>query len=346
MDKRGVTMKVYFTLTDGIKNDEKNLNMLKLCLKSAKENTSLKLNALYDGIENDNVHKIFLEYGVNVIFTKLSFADKIQKYYKNWKFENLLNSLTRMHGCFLKFDIALHEQEEDVVLYSDIDTIFMRDIDWDKFANVKTLAVAPEFDRDEFAVIKGYKYFSAGIMLINIPELKRRREELFYMLDNNVEPYQECWDQGFFNHLYKDDFEVMPFELNWKPYWGRNDNAIIVHVHGWKIGHELTEEAEDFCTGLLSRYKEAYEGILYYNMLGYRYLNLDKDKELSELGVYMAKCYAKMYNKQDRKKFFKISTFLLYICYRRTRKFSNVLFISKLHKYAEKKLIKRGVLIK
>ena len=330
-------MKLYFTLTDGIKNDEKNLNLLKLCLKSAKENTSLNLNVLYDGNENDNVHQIFMQYGVNVIFTKLSFADKIEKYYRNWIFNDLQNSLTRMSGCFLKFDIALHEKEDDVVLYSDIDTFFAKDTDWDKFKSVKTLAAASEFNRDGFDDNSGYKYFSAGIMILNIPELKKRREELFYMLDNDIKPYQECWDQGFFNHLYKDDFEIMPFEFNWKPYWGTNQDAIIIHYHGWKIDQERSDDACDTCSYVLKRYEEALEGILYYTLIAYRFLGLDKDKEVADLGYFLTKLKLQTTTKQA----LKLSSNILYSIYKKTEKLTKIPFFNNINKYAKNKIIKR-----
>ena len=29
-------------------------------------------------------------------------------------------------------------------------------------------------------------------------------------------------------------FDLLPDELNWKPYWGLNSNAEIVHFHGPK----------------------------------------------------------------------------------------------------------------
>ena len=101
------------------------------------------------------------------------------------------------------------------------------------FDSSATIAVAPEF-RKEYDVIKGNRYFNAGIMLINVPELRKRRERMLTMLAERRLCYMECWDQGFFNELYKGEFDELPLTFNWKPYWGINDQAVIVHCHWMK----------------------------------------------------------------------------------------------------------------
>lgn len=42
----------------------------------------------------------------------------------------------------------------------------------------------------------------------------------------------------------------------------------------------------DFCNHILNRYYEAAEGILYYTLLGYRILGINKDKYISEMASY------------------------------------------------------------
>lgn len=327
-------MKLYFTLTNGVNNSEVHLNMLRLCLKSARENTSLDLYALYDGEIGDNSYNIFKENGVNVILCKCSFTDKLKKYYANSRFEGLLNSVERMLGCFMKFDIALYEKDDDVVLYSDIDTMFLKDIPKEAF-NVKTLAAAPEFDKN-FDIIKGNKYFSAGIMMLNIPELTKRREKLFEMLDNNIQPYQECWDQGFFNELYKDDFEPLSLEYNWKPYWGINDKAIIIHIHGLKLG-SMTITEFNLAGGLQNRDKEAVTGLVYYSLTAYRILGLNKDKDIAQYTKFLT--LAQRFN---NKKQWLISSFIFYLIYKLT---ANSKIFVKIHNTAKKKLLKRNLII-
>lgn len=326
-------MKVYFTLTSGINKSQILLDMLSLCLKSAKKNTSLNLYALYDGEINDASYKIFTDNNVNVILCKCSFKDKLKKYYENSKFEGLLNSVDRMLGCFMKFDIALYEQEEETILYSDIDTMFLKDIPHEAF-KTKTLAAAPEINKN-FDIIKGNRYFSAGIMMLNVKELAKRREKLIEMLENGIEPYQECWDQGFFNELYKKDFEILPLEYNWKPYWGINDNASIIHIHGLKLGL-LSKQDIEFTGDMQKCFKDAFYGWLYYTMTAYRLLGQNKDKFIANLAEFL-----KYSEKEQDKKKWNFSSFFMYWIYKITK---NNKLMNKINKKIEKKLKKRNLI--
>lgn len=334
-------MKVYFTLTDGVENSPINLDMLNVALKSARENTSLKLYALYDGTVDDKAYKIFKANGVNITLCKCSFADKLEYYYEQSGTENLRLSTKRMLGCFMKFDISLYEKEDEVVLYSDIDTMFMKDAPWDSF-NIKRLGVAPEFEKD-YDIIKGYRYFSAGIMMINVPELRKRREKLFEMLDNKIEPYQECWDQGFWNELYKDDFEELGLEFNWKPYWGINKNASIIHIHGFKP-FSITKSDFDFVSSMLLRFSDAHIGWIYYFSIFCKYLgekstsNLDTDKYLADFSKFLAFCSTFNNPKQ-----WKASTFVCYHLYKMLKKSKYEKLFSKILNYLSKKLKKRKI---
>ncbi len=332
-------MKLYFTLTDGIKDDEVNLNMLRLCLKSAKENTSLKLYALYDGQKDDNVYKIFEENNVNIIITSCSFENKLKNYYSDYKFNGIRGSLKRMLGCFMKFDIVLYEKEDDVILYADIDTMFLNDIDESLLKEIKTIGVAPETNF-EYDNIKGYKYFSAGIMAINVKEGLKRREILFNMLENKQEPYQECWDQGFWNELYKDDFEKLPLEYNWKPYWGINDNAIIIHIHGLKLGVTNPDKIDfGLCKILQIIFEGAFEGWIYYTLKAYRILGIDKDRYVADFAKYLLSA------RMEREKNWKFSTFFLHYIYSKYKDKHQNFIIKKLYQYSKTKLLQRNVII-
>lgn len=56
----------------------------------------------------------------------------------------------------------------------------------------------------------------------------------------------EIHDQGAIRRHFAGAWEALPETMNWKPYWGRNDDACIVHFHGPKPTHlvwMLTREA-------------------------------------------------------------------------------------------------------
>jgi hypothetical protein len=43
-----------------------------------------------------------------------------------------------------------------------------------------------------------------------------------------------AFDQGALNEFYGPSREVLGREYNWKPHWGVDENAVIVHFHGPK----------------------------------------------------------------------------------------------------------------
>ncbi len=142
-------------------------------------------------------------------------------------------------GHWLRCDIPLIETEDEFVLYTDIDVMFRRDV-----AKVKVrprlLACAPEFDRKDLG------YFNSGVMVMNLPALRARRPDLIAHLRErltNMRPYD---DQGALNATFRHEWDRLPDSWNWKPYWGMNDDAAIVHFHGPKPFHvDLLRRAED-----------------------------------------------------------------------------------------------------
>lgn len=332
-------MKVYFTLNNDIEGNTIYMDMLRACLISAKKNTSLQLNAIYDGKESDKIYKILIENDVNVICHALSFYKELEKFYdEKYKISvNMKDMKLKQAACnFMKFEIPLYEKNDEIVLYSDIDILFLREPKLDDFYT-KTLAAAPEFEQN-YDIIKGYKYFNAGTMLINVKELGKRRKILLDMLNKKQRPYQECWDQGFFNELYKNDFEELGTEYNWKPYWGINENAKILHLHGWL--KPQTYNGEEHIGALLNRFPKAFEGYLCYFIKFYDILNKDSS-------IYIAKLASFLKNAQEDaniKRKYKFSTWFYYYIYTNFAKFQNIVPIKQLFNYSKKKLQKKGIL--
>ncbi len=280
-------MKCYFTFNNDVENNEVYLNMLEVALKSARQNTTLDLNALYEGNASDKLYRILRKYNVKVNLCSLSFYPELEKFYFAKNKEKYGSNIKQIACNFLKFEIPLFENEDEIVLYSDMDVIFMKDINYSE--NIKTLAAAGEFF-ENYDIIKGNKYFNAGVMFLNITELKKRREKLIKMLKNYESPYQECADQGFFNEIYKNNFVQLSPIYNWKPYWGINDNACIVHLHGFK---PKKQNAEEWCTFVMSRFPRAFEGWIYYYIKFFKILDVDEDKYITDLAVMLSNCKVK-----------------------------------------------------
>jgi GT2 family glycosyltransferase len=86
-------------------------------------------------------------------------------------------------------------------------------------------AVAPE------STIGDYSDMNSGVMLMNVPAMRAEfpafRESILSHLDYG-------FDQANYRLFFKDRYASLDPTLNWKPHWGLNSNAQIVHWHGPK----------------------------------------------------------------------------------------------------------------
>ncbi len=328
-------MKCYFTFNNDIENNKTYLNMLETALKTARENTTLDLHALYEGNPEDKLYLLLKKYDVKVSFCKLSFYNLLesfydQKYNESCGFKNL--NLKQVACNFMKFEIPLFEKDDEVVLYSDIDTIFLKDIN--NFYT-KTLKAAPEFAQ-QYDIIKGNRYFNAGIMVLNLKELEKRKKILIEKLKNKERPYQECWDQGFFNELYKNDFEELPLEYNWKPYWGINNNACIVHLHGFKP-FNFNSASFWFCKEMLGRFNDGFAGLMYYFTMYCSYIPENTKINLTNLAEFL------LLAKMGYKRRWRFLTFYSYIFSKIIKKYKLKL-LYPVAKFLDKNLEKKNIL--
>jgi hypothetical protein len=120
------------------------------------------------------------------------------------------------------------------VLYTDCDVIFLAEVVPELEANpCEFFAVAPESSPDD------YVNMNTGVMLMNTARLReslpRFRE---YISKNLAELERESWDEAAYRWFYRDNngplWDRLKLELNWKPYWGENPQAKIIHFHGPK----------------------------------------------------------------------------------------------------------------
>jgi Glycosyl transferase family 8 len=146
-------------------------------------------------------------------------------------------------GHWLRCDIPLVETEERVVLYTDIDIMFRRDLNFSE-AFPPVLACSPEHRQDDFS------YFNSGVMLMNVRALRESRDLLTQVVKDRLDSMQPHDDQGALNVAYRNAWTKLPNLYNWKPYWGVNDEVAIVHFHGPKPGlvrRMLEGEVDIYC---------------------------------------------------------------------------------------------------
>jgi hypothetical protein len=67
-----------------------------------------------------------------------------------------------------------------------------------------------------------------------VPNLRATHESFLSFIRNNL-PFWigfSCNDQGALNYYYRGVWDQLDPKLNWKPYWGDNEEAFLIHFHG------------------------------------------------------------------------------------------------------------------
>lgn len=229
------------SVSDDINTSALYQNLLNVALKSAKLNTSLNIIVLYDGPENHDFSKLIDSYSVKRINWRFSHFEDLKHTYTK---EVLLKQTgkdsidyKKLAGTFMRMDIPFIERDDQYVLYVDIDVMFMSDLNLESLPRPKVVMVGPEFNKS----ITDAGYFNAGILYFNVEEMKKKSTLIFKQLESHIPNSTGLFDQGYLNDFCFDDYEELPLEYNWKPYWGTNENAKIVHFHGIKPGGSESE---------------------------------------------------------------------------------------------------------
>ena len=261
-------MKCYFALSDDVSNNDIYYWMFVATINSARKNTNLDLHCLFDfrkkyvdNIEQDRIYKLLKEKNVTVHLCSIDFENELLSVYSEDYLKSINVTKSSLYSRFLRFMIADIEKTDKIVLYADTDILFLKNID-DSIINTETVAVCPEFDKK-----KNFSYFNAGIMLLNMESYRLAKKNLISILKQNKHPTIECCDQGYLNDIYRKNFDRLPLEYNWKPYWGENGNAIIVHLHGFKPKLDCSGTENTYCDWIshtLSMNKDSKKGCIHY----------------------------------------------------------------------------------
>lgn len=244
--------------------------LIKGAVLSAVKNTTLKPCFIYDGKE-DEFTKWLKKYNVEIIYHRVSFYEKLKSHFDE-------KGLITASGAFLRCDIPMLEKEEDFVLYTDCDVLFLKDSLMT--FNPDYFACAPESHKTD------YKNFNTGVMVMNIKKLKEDNEDFISFICNNLDKLK-TFDQAAFQIFYKNKLTRLPLEYNHKPYWGKNKNAVIAHFHGSKPTDYTSEESlkympySSFC--LYKKNPQAYDFYLdlfksYYPEIEYCTASIEKLK--------------------------------------------------------------------
>jgi hypothetical protein len=227
-------------------------DMIRAAVQSAHAYTDLDPHLIYDGEETPFIAEL-RGYGVKVLFHRLSFADALARHLP----ENIdYQAVAR--GAFLRFDIpCVYDGTDPLVLYTDADVMFRQTPDFRGY-RPEMIAAATEFNRGSRTDM------NSGVMLINLPNFRAAHAGLVQFATENL---KLGLDQEVLRAWLKHDYLLLPDIYNWKPYWGPNAEAPIVHWHGPKpvtVAKLLTGGAtphRDWQT-LFERDTEAYRGFV------------------------------------------------------------------------------------
>ncbi len=250
-------MKWYFALNDRSKDYA---YLAKAAVRSAAANTSLIPHCLYDG-EPDELTSWFERHGVKVIHHRVSFFPALQAHYP----PDLLKIAA---GAFLRCDIPIIEKEDEYVLYTDCDVIFLQEVAAVDLPKPKFCACSTEQRVDDWS------YFNTGTMVMNTRRLREDHDRFSSFIKRSL-PVLHNFDQDAFNIVYRRRIEKLDPIYNWKPYWDRSDNARILHFHGPKP-REVNALLRD------EKIKPIYRWLFYLDPIGFRhalesFASFDKD---------------------------------------------------------------------
>jgi lipopolysaccharide biosynthesis glycosyltransferase len=198
--------------------------LIRSAVNSARANTQLKPHMIFDG-EEGTFTKEIRDLGVKIIRHRISFCDQIQHAQKAHR-PDWASYMFVASGALLRLEIPLLEQHDDFVLYTDCDVLFLKQPD---FTTVRPplFAVAPERD------CSSYDDMNSGVMIMNLPRL---RADLPLLINFFCDTFAKVngFDQEAYRKFYRGEWSRLPLAYNWKPYWGINLDASIVHFHGPK----------------------------------------------------------------------------------------------------------------
>lgn len=193
--------------------------MIKAAVESALKNTRLEPHFLYDG-SPDALTAWLERKGVKIIYHRVSFYDRLKAFYPP-------DQLKIAAGAFLRCDIPLLETKEDSVLYTDCDVLFLNGIDPQNIPRAARFTCAPETRQTDWSIL------NTGVMWMNLPALRKTHADFVAFINDRL-PELATYDQTAYNLFYAGQHTRLPLEYNWKPYWGENSDAKIIHFHGPK----------------------------------------------------------------------------------------------------------------
>ncbi len=201
--------------------------MALVAVRSCLKHTSLKPNLIYTGNPNSFTELMEKE-GVNIIYHTTVLYDTLRNKYKDDD-DNFNIAL----GAFLRLDIPLLVNDK-FALYTDVDVIFNKQIDTSESVlnSIKNFMAAPQFSQTDYE-----NDLNSGVLVLNIRDMRNIYLDLIDFARDKIltHPDKKYFDQEVLREFFPLSRRSSLSTLyNWKPYWGYNLHASIIHFHGPK----------------------------------------------------------------------------------------------------------------
>ena len=202
-------------------------SLIRTAVASARAHTSLEPIFLYDGAASSFTAELQAA-GVIVVHHQLSYLPNIVQRWHAIGHPPDAMKLAIIAGAYLRTEIPNLGYDDEFVLYTDCDVLFLSDPDISRF-RPQFFACAPQrYQNDPIDM-------NSGVMVMNVPAMRSELANFYHFIVQNFERFG-AFDQDALREYYAGRYEPLPLELNWKPYWGINPNASIIHFHGPKPG--------------------------------------------------------------------------------------------------------------
>ena len=204
-----------------------------VAVHTARKFTSLVPHCVYDGKENDFTAWL-TKNGVRIVQHRSFIREQLTDLGRRKNNPHLAAGLA---GAFARVelpDLVVNLGNPSRALYTDCDIFFAGEVVPElETSRCEYFAVAPETDKENYVAM------NTGVMLMNMERLRESLPDLRkYILKNLDELEKESWDEAAYRWFYRDEkgpmWDRLRPELNWKPYWGENPEAKIIHFHGPK----------------------------------------------------------------------------------------------------------------
>lgn len=254
-------MRWFFALNEACSTFPLYADLIKVAVLSARAHTGLTPCFLYDG-EPNSLTDWLERQRVVVVQHRSRFYDALRAMSEIRREPDIFRIGS---GAFMRVDlpeiVVKQGWSDQRVLYTDCDVMFTRDPEPElSRSRCDRFAVAPEFDPGNYDLI------NTGVMLMNVPALHRDLKAFVRFIFANLDHLVlSAWDQEAYRLYYKKSMPLLrnrwnrlAVALNWKPYWGENDSAAIIHFHGPKPFHEQLVRAGQVPPELMRLASKAY----------------------------------------------------------------------------------------